>query len=186
MARKNTAIDFIFQIFENFGCRGSGTISAGTIQSRTHIEILFDHVRELFELLPFQTGRKVSGEGIAFADFFFVRRRHPGVKLCTDIASTRLQEFAQRPEALLLGGHGIIDRIGWDDAKLLENTLGAELRGNRLDTAVRAGERLVPIELFFRIDNDDKTRPRRGGKSDDVCAARRQHRVSFMTGHCPF
>ena len=97
-ARNNAYVDFVAELGEDTGRRPPDAVSARFVNPRADSDIVFDAVRKLDELLPFELERQVAGVGVLVGNLLDERRIVPGLQMGADLAGTRLMQVADKFE----------------------------------------------------------------------------------------
>jgi len=102
----------------------------------------------------------------------------------TDPALAPVCKSLQHGNRRRRGGHGIVDDIGRHDAVAGEDLLRRALRRYGVDARVLAGMRPAPVELLFRVDDDQEQRGTLCRQAGRQAARHRQSLCEIVAVRC--
>ena len=154
--RHNARIDPIAKLEQR--CEGSGTetVAPGLIDRGPPAKGVLNPRGQPHELLALERRRQISRKGVVRVDYLLVRRAYPRMQMGADLASSIISNRAQNGYGFRRVCHRIVHHVNRHDAVAIHDLLRQRLNKNIRRAAGTGIERRVPVELLFRIDDDDQ------------------------------
>ena len=149
----------------------ANAVAAGFVDVGWGAEIGDDGVTQHGELAPHQLRRKIAGERVARRHGLLVGRVDPRMKMRADLAGSGSLPWRQDSDGGWRRRHGIVDRVGGNDAGGREDGLSQVLVADVGDAGAAAVEGGIPLELLLGVDDDEER-----GRRDGAEGADRDHR----------